>query len=73
MKSITIGDILTNAEIERAMELYRQYNGTGTFARRVAEEVIRPNMERINRNLGQENDPVFLAYAVEYIFGRAGI
>ena len=68
MKHCTVGDILTDEEIERAKELYRQYRGTGQFASKVCAELIQPNMARINKNLGQENDAKYLAYAVEYFF-----
>jgi hypothetical protein len=37
----------------------------------VCEQIICPNLERINRTLGQENDPMHLAYAVEYVLGLA--
>jgi hypothetical protein len=66
MKHCTVGDILTDAEIERAKELYRQYKNTGQFASKVCVELIEPNMARINKQLGQENDAKYLAYAVEY-------
>lgn len=29
--------------------------------------IVKPNMERINEMLGQENDPDYIAYAIEYL------
>ena len=65
MKAITITEFLTEAEVKRAVELYKQVR-TG-YARLLCEEVIRPNLARINATLGQENNPLYLAYAVEYV------
>jgi hypothetical protein len=71
MKSITIADILTDAEIVVAQRLYQRYKDSGEFASKVAHELIEPNIDRINRNLGQENDIHYLAYAVEYVFSHS--
>ena len=57
-KQVTIQDFLTDREIRRALEL--------RDARRICEEIIKPSIARINRALGQENDPMYLAYVVEY-------
>lgn len=72
MKEFTITDLLTDQEIKRARQMYRRFKDTGRFAAEVSKQLIEPNMERINRRLGQENDPMFLAYAVEYILSQAG-
>jgi len=68
MKMMSITDFLTVAEIERAATLYGSLKGSGRFAATVDAEIIAPNMERINKALGQENDSRYLAYAVEYTF-----
>jgi hypothetical protein len=68
MQYTTIDQFLTDSEIRLAEKLWQQYrlDGTGQFATAVREQVIEPNMDRINRRLGQENDARYLAYAVEY-------
>lgn len=58
MKQVSIGDFLTDREINLAIRL--------KTARAICDEIIKPNIQRINRALGQENDPMYLAYAVEY-------
>lgn len=58
MKKASIKDFLTDREIRRAIELQQ--------ARSICEEIIKPNIARINKDLGQENDSMYLAYAVEY-------
>ena len=70
MKTMTITQFLTDAEIEQALALYEKLAGTGTFAATLDAEIITPNMDRINQALGQENEPRYLAYAAEYVFLR---
>lgn len=70
MKFITIDQFLTRDEIERAFRLYRSLKGTGKFASTVDEEIIAPNMERINKALGQKNDSRYLAYVVEFAMDK---
>ena len=72
MKTCTITDILTEEEIVQARKLYRQLKDTGRFATEVCKTLIEPNMARINHRTGQENDPKYLAYAVEYVLSQAG-
>jgi len=65
MKTITLSMFLTPGETALARSMFqRDPHG---FADRFCETAIRPNMPRINKALGQENDAKFLAYAVEYI------
>ena len=59
MKSITLADFLTDAELALAAGLGDR--------KAVRDQIIIPNMSRINTALGQENDPNYLSYAVEYI------
>jgi hypothetical protein len=73
-KQITIADFLTDDEITAAGKLFKQMRAEGIshhFAKRFCRDVIDPNMTRINRALGQDNDPMFLAYAVEYVMMQA--
>lgn len=64
MKTARISDFLTGDEISQAIKLYKE-SAPGTFATNCAERIISPNLTRINSSLGQENDPKYLAYAVE--------
>jgi hypothetical protein len=66
-RQIKIADFLTVKEAVKAAKLYNEAE-PGSFARRCAAEIIEPVMPRINRKLGQENHPLYLAYLVEYIF-----
>lgn len=71
MKHTTLPDFLTEEQIKAAQDLYKKAE-PGTFARQCAEQIIKPNMAEINRKLGQENDPRYLAYACEYVFNQMG-
>ena len=51
----------------KLVALYREYRGTSAFHDLLVQKIILRNMAAINRKLGQENDPNFLAYAVEYV------
>ena len=64
---IDIKTIFTKEEIKRAKALYRksQKEGFG-FAKRCREEIVQPVMARIDAALGQENDPMYMAYVLEY-------
>lgn len=67
-KTVTIETILTKAELNKAIKLYRSLSETERhkFAERCATEIIRPVIDRINKKLKQENDPRYLAYCIEY-------
>lgn len=64
-RTIRISDFLTVDQINQA--------AVCSSAREIAEKVITPNMAEINRKLGQENDALFLAYAVEHVFNVVGV
>ena len=68
--TLTIGDILTPAEIKKVRALYDK-KGIAGFANECCDKIIKPNIERINKKIGQECDPKFLAYAVEYALLQA--
>lgn len=63
MKRITIDQFLSDDEIKRAFKCK-------TVAE-ICSEIIEPNIEKINRKLGQENDPMYLAYLVEYVISMS--
>ena len=64
-RKITIGDYLTDDEIKLATEIYNEH-GIKKFAHLCQEKIIEPNIDRINKAIGHECDPQFLAYCVEY-------
>lgn len=66
-KKITIQDFLTDDQIEAALTIWQ--NNT-IPAKEIAEKVIRPAIAEINKKLGQENDPLYLAYCCEYVFNE---
>ena len=64
IRTLTLYDFLTDREVKRAIKLGNRV--------KVRDELIIPNMERINKALGQENDPDYLSYAVEYVMTTSG-
>jgi hypothetical protein len=73
VKQVRLNDFLSEEEIMLAANLWHgNWPRDGkSYAERVADTIIKPNMERINKALGQENDPMYLAYCVEYVLGLA--
>lgn len=76
MKQVVLTDFLTEDEIKRVVMAWNHRkmghgNEVGWFAKTICAEVIQPNIARINKALGQENVPMFLAYAVEYVMTMA--
>lgn len=68
-KTISLTDFLTKKEIDLALRLYKTA-APGTFNKTIVPKIIEPNLARINAALGQENDPRYLGYMVEYVFSR---
>lgn len=67
MKFIELREILSEEEIRAAFRIYKS-DPSGMGARKIAKEIIEPKIEEINARLGQDNDPLYLAYACEYAF-----
>lgn len=63
-RMITLPEFLTDPQIQKVREL--------KTAKLICDEVIAPNLDEINRKLGQENDPMYLAYACEYVVAQLG-
>lgn len=64
MKTVKLGEMLTDEQLELCRALYPDRE-------RIRDEVIAPNLEAINRRLGQENDPDYLSYAIVYAIENA--
>ena len=62
-KRVAIKDFVTD-------EMFEEIKGIGPDAKRIAAEVIAPRIGAINRKLGQENDPAYLAYAVVHALNQ---
>lgn len=66
-----ITDLFTEDEIKRALELY-ETSKPGSFNKAVTDQIVRKVIDRINATTGQENDPSYLGYMIEYVFSQAG-
>ncbi len=62
MNRTTVTAFLTGEEIEHAKAL--------RHAKLICDEIIQPNIDRINKALGQRNDPMYLAYGVEHVVAQ---
>lgn len=75
MFEVSIMDILTADELDRAGEIYAGARPED-FSRRCANEVVVPALGRIDEETGERNDPVAVADKVRrtlaYIMGPGG-
>jgi hypothetical protein len=66
---MTLPQFLTEAQIADALTLFQDHGGIDAKGK-IQKQVIEPNMDAINKKLGQDNDPSYLAYAVVYVFSQ---
>lgn len=69
-RTFAITDFLDAEQIARAWKLFENAEQF-TFVKRCAAEIIEPILPEINAKLGQDNNALFLAYAVQYVFNSA--
>lgn len=65
---VSLTDFLTEEEMSRIRLMWINKASQRDFHVQVLGTIIKPNMERINKAIGQENDPGYLTYMIEYIF-----
>jgi len=65
MRRVTLGEFITESMLVQAQKI------GADDVKRICVEVIEPNMAEINRKLGQENDPMYLAYALSHGISQA--
>jgi hypothetical protein len=70
MKTITLPDFLTPAQINEAVQLFDRY-GADDAVSMIVTRVIEPNMAAIDKKLGQENNARYLAYLVVHVITQA--
>lgn len=70
-KTVRLGELFTAAEIAQAHNIFT--NDPTNFHKRVLDAIVTPNMERINKATGQENNPDYLAYVLEYAMNAKDI
>ena len=68
---IAVGDFLTQDQAKEACRLWALHGSGKAFVDAVTDTIIAPNLDEINRKLGQENNARFLAYAVEHVLTQA--
>lgn len=68
MKTMTLPQFLTKAQIAEAIRLYEKHPDNAV--EQIQTHVIEPNMGAINAKIGQENDACYLAHAVVYVLSQ---
>jgi len=69
VKTTTLLDFLTEAQIADALDLYDKHGDRAV--EQIQQRVIEPNLPAINAKIGQENDARYLAYAVVHVLTKA--
>ena len=69
IRAVTISDLLSLKQLQDALTLWCR----GGRAMELCVAVIEPNIEEFNKKLGEQIDPMYLAYALEYTFSIGGI
>jgi hypothetical protein len=70
-KIIKIEDFLSPAQVMDCILLYKKLGQSGELHSAILDHIITPNIANINKKLGQENDPRYLAYAIEFALMKA--
>lgn len=72
-KHMLITDFLTLDQIKQASDIYERHLGLvgGAMHEEIKRLVVLPNMAQINAKIGQENDPDYITYAIEYVIGAS--
>jgi hypothetical protein len=66
-KTVSIDELFTPDELAQALAIWRRLE---TPAHEICEKVVKPNMARVNTKLDQENNPLYIAYMIEYVFNE---
>lgn len=64
MKEFTANDIFTDLELNQAITILRENERVHD---RIRDLIIKPIMPRIDKFTGQENDPDYMAYYLQFI------
>lgn len=80
-RPMRLSDFLTQDEVEMCAENWKNWkrhqrtctkkHGDHDYAEAVTEKIIRPNLSRIEKALGQKCDPVILGICVEAVMQAA--
>lgn len=66
-KTVTLESFLTKEQLKEAIYIIEDSEKDGSRRHReLRDKIIVPQIHEINRKLGQENDPDYLAYALEF-------
>lgn len=68
-----LDELFTEAELRKAAAIFGSHKddpmpGGMSLARKLCRDITEPALERINRVTAQENNAMYLAYALEHAF-----
>lgn len=65
-KSITIGELFTDAELAKARLLWKRGIRDGELKAAIEQDIVVPDLKDIEARAGQEMDSGYVAYALVY-------
>jgi hypothetical protein len=68
MVMASLSEVFNDKQLSLLLNLYHEHKSDGRFAHMAKYQVIDPAIDTINRLTGQPNDPMYLAYLVEFTF-----
>lgn len=71
-KHITLGEVFTEKQLERAHAIVQLYpkHATRAIVSHLMAEITEPLIGQIDEKTGQENDPGYWAWTLAYALGR---
>lgn len=72
VRQFALRQMFTDEELATMVDLYCDCK-PGEFAARASAEVVTPVTARINETTGQENEPLYIAYAVEHALSLSAV
>lgn len=73
-RHITLGDVFTEQQLNRAAEIVSAYQGKSErpLVEHLIEEITEPALDQINLATAQENDPGYWAWMLVYALRNKG-
>lgn len=72
-KSITIGELFTDAELAKARLLWKRGIRDGELKAAIEQDIVVPDLKEIEARAGQEMDPGYVAYILVYYLDQLDV
>jgi hypothetical protein len=66
---VSLRDMYDDQQLRKLVNVYKKHSGSSSLHKQLVT-AISPMMPDVNRRLGQENDPGYIAYMTEYMLDK---